>query len=718
MLHLKKTVIILILTYLAIIDAYRSSRNDESTKINQIGSSKKGRVLWPSLKDKEEIIKNHTEIAMQLRPTDPVDVNIETTEDATDDKDHISSKPIDNRKGRLFWSYPQSPIVEIMMQTVAVNYHPNNHNDPFDFLRDSYPLPKGYTEPIEEYDYIVVGAGSAGSVLASRLSEEKPRSMVLVLEAGKAEMLLTDIPALGPYFQRTDYAWSYAMQHQSGICMGMEEQRCPWPRGRALGGNSVINNMVYSRGRPQDWDRIAQDGNYGWSYNEILKYFMKSERVELKRYKNAQYRGQDGELTVENVPFRTGLAEAFLEAGRINGHPTVDYNAPEGLGFGYVQTMARKGHRLSAAKAFLHPHKRRRNLHIITEARASKIVIEPQTKRAYGVEYFRNGKKYKARCRKEVILSAGPVASPQILMLSGVGPQEHLQSLGIPVIKDLKVGKTLYDHISFPGVIFQLSTTNASILEEKVATLPNLIQWMQYGDGLFSSPAIIEGIGFIKTSQSEDPEQVPDVELISLGGSLASDSGGAVRRGMRMSDHTYYRAFGSLHGRDTWSAVPVLLHPRSKGYLELADSSPFSFPKLYGNYLTDAKDIATFKEAIQYIIKLAESPAFQKYNPKLHLAEYPTCVIHPLGSDEYWECALRTIATTQNHQIGTCKMGPPSDVEAVVDPELRVYGVEGLRVVDSSIIPRTVSGHTDGISIMIGERAADLIKKTWSNVVS
>ncbi|KAL0880945.1 hypothetical protein ABMA27_002107 [Loxostege sticticalis] len=678
----------------------------ESDSVNKIS----GRILWPY----------------------PVSYKTETKESSNEDNvqsDQTSSVKAENeieqpvkengRKGRfLLWSYPQSPIVNMMMQTVAVNYSPQNANDPFDFLRDSYPLPKGFTSPLDEYDYVIVGAGSAGSVLASRLTEDKPRSTVLVIEAGKPEMLLSDIPALAHYLQLTDYAWPYTMEHQPGVCLGSDEQRCFWPRGKAVGGTSVTNFMLYTRGRPQDWDRIAADGNYGWSHEEVLQYYKKSERSELKKYKDAPYRGRQGELTVENVPFKTGLIEAFLQAGRDFGHPTVDYNAPDQFGFGYVQTTTNKGHRQSAAKAFLHPHKRRKNLHILPDTRATKVIIEPETKRAYAVEYIRHGKKYTVRCRKEIILSAGPIASPQLLMLSGVGPKEHLQTLGIPVMADIPVGKTLYDHIAFPGVVFKLNSTNASLLEPKVATLPNLMQWLQFGDGLLTTPGTIEGIGYIKTSQSEDPELYPDIELISMGGSITLDAGGLFRKSWKISDKTYYTAFGSLSGLDTWSAVPMLLHPKSKGYLELRDTNPFSHPKLYGNYLTDPKDMATLVEAVKYIIKLGQSPAFNKYAPQLHLPEYPTCVTYAPNTDAYWECAIRTLVVSLHHQIATCRMGPPNDPNAVVDPELRVYGVEGLRVVDSSVIPRPISAHTNAPAIMIGEKAADMIKKTWSNVVA
>lgn len=407
-----------------------------------------------------------------------------------------------------------------------------------------------------------------------------------------------------------------------------------------------------------------------------------------------------------------------MEAGRILGHPTVDYNSPETLGFGYVQSNMRYGHRHSVAKAFLHNHKRRPNLHILPLSTATKILIDPRSRKAYGVEYVRNRLKYEVRARREVILSAGPIVSPQLLMLSGIGPKEHLQSMGIPVIEDLPVGRTLYDHITFPGVIFTLNTTNVSAIESKVANIRNVIQYLQFGDTFVSSPGGVEGIGYVKTPVSTDPEDVPDIELICVGGSLVSDGGPtgskSVRRGMSIDENVFNRAFGSIDNTETWSAFPMLLHPKSKGYLELRDTNPFSYPKLYGNYLTHRKDVQTFVAGIRHLIEIASTEPFQRLGATLHRAEYPRCTRFEFNSDEYWECAVRTLTATLHHQIATCRMGPPDDPLSVVDPELRVYGIKDLRVVDTSIIPRTTSAHTHAPGMMIGEKASDLIQNAWS----
>ncbi|XP_060806796.1 glucose dehydrogenase [FAD, quinone]-like [Amyelois transitella] len=629
---------------------------------------------------------------------------------------NVRSKNKNGKLTRPNTSFPQTPMMELLAQTIAPNIAQQNPGDLFDILRDKYPLPNGLKSPFSEYDYVIVGAGSAGCVLAARLTEN-PDITVLVLEVGKPENLLTDVPSIAPYFQRTEYSWPYFMEPQPGVCLGMENNRCFWPRGRAVGGTSVINYMIYTRGRPQEWDRIAADGNYGWSYKEVLHYYMKSERASLEGFEDSPYHGNSGELNVEFVPERTPLIDAFLEAGRELGHPTVDYNAPERLGFGYLQGTVHGGKRVSAAKAFLHRNKRRPNLHILPMSTVTKVLIDPKTRTAYGVQYARNRLRYEVRARREVILSAGPIASPQLLMLSGVGPKDHLSRLGIPVIQDLPVGHTLYDHITFPGLVFTLNVSNLSFVESRETRLDSIIQWIQYGDTAVSTTGAAEGIGYIKTPVSDDPDDVPDMELISIGGSIVSDGGPtgskAVRRGMMIRDDVFDGAYGSIDNTDTWTAFPMLLHPKSVGYLELKNNNPFSHPRMYGNYLTDPRDVATFVASIRHIQALAATQPFQRLGAKIHRAQYPACRNLTFDTDEYWECAVRTLTATLHHQIATCRMGPDTDPLAIVDPELRVYGVAGLRVVDSSIIPRTVSVHTNAPAIMIGEKAADMIKATW-----
>lgn len=397
----------------------------------------------------------------------------------------------------------------------------------------------------------------------------------------------------------------------------------------------------------------------------------------------------------------------------------MDYNAPENLGFGRVQITTSRGHRYSAAKVFLHTHKNRPNLHILQESLAIKLLINPQSKEAYGVEYTRNKLLHTVLARKEVILAAGPIASPQLLMLSGIGPKDHLTSVGISVIQDLPVGRKVYDHICFPGLIYTLNVSNISFIENKALTLSTFIEWIRNGDNFLASPGAVENIGYIKTPISDDPDpSVPDMELINIGGSILSDGGPggskAVRRGMRIKASIFDDAYGSIDGTDTWSVFPMLLHPKSFGYLELKNNNPFTYPRIRGNYLTERSDVDTFIAAIRHIQALAATAPFQRLGARIHPAKYKTCQSIKFDTDEYWECALRTLTATLHHQIATCRMGPEKDPEAVVDPELRVKGIKNLRVVDSSIIPRTISAHTNAPAIVIGLKAADLIKYTWN----
>lgn len=368
---------------------------------------------------------------------------------------------------------------------------------------------------------------------------------------------------------------------------------------------------------------------------------------------------------------------------------------------------------MSSAKAFLHSKKKRKNLHILTNSRVTKILIDPKSKTAYGVEFQTKGRKFTIYASKEVILSAGPIESPHLLMLSGVGPADHLTSIGIDVIKDLKVGETLYDHISFPGLTFLLNGTQLTLVERKIASIQNIVQYTQFGDGPLSSLAGVETLGYIKTNVSEELGDIPDIELIGSCASLASDQGNIVAKGIHLADWLYNDIYKPIENLESFTVLFMLLHPKSKGSLRLASKNPYKQPKLYGNYLTDSKDVATTVAAIRYIIKLIDTPPFKKYGATLYKKKYANCAHYDFDSDKYWECAVRTVTSTLHHQIATCKMGPNTDQTAVVDPELRVHGIKSLRVADSSIIPSTIAAHTNAPAIMIGEKAADFIKLTW-----
>lgn len=413
---------------------------------------------------------------------------------------------------------------------------------------------------------------------------------------------------------------------------------------------------------------------------------------------------------------RSKLSKAFLDAAKILGNRIVDYNSPDGFGFNFIQATTSSGRRHSSAKAFLHNHKKRKNLHILTSSTATRVLIDSDTRIAYGVEFQRNGKQYRIRAMKEVILSAGPIASPHLLMLSGIGPRIHLEPFGIPVIQDLKVGEVLYDHISFPALAFKLNQTRLTLSEKKFATVDNVIKYMQFGDGPMSSLGGVETLGYIKTNISGEVENVPDVELIGSCAALASDEGNIVAKGLHLSDWLYNDVYRPIENIESFSILFMLLHPKSRGYLQLRSSRPMDYPKLYGNYLTHPQDVATMIAAIRYIIKMVDTEPFQKYGATLHTKKFPNCRQFNFNSDEYWECAIRTVTATLHHQIATCKMGPATDPYAIVDPELRVYGVKNLRVVDSSVIPRTIAAHTNAPAIMIGEKAADMIKSRWSTL--
>ncbi|XP_059622157.1 glucose dehydrogenase [FAD, quinone]-like [Phlebotomus argentipes] len=565
----------------------------------------------------------------------------------------------------------------------------------------------------QEFDFIIVGSGPAGCVLANRLSEN-PDWKVLLLEAGGQETLFHDIPLMAAYFQSTGSNWGYFAEREPGICWGMNGQRCAFPRGKILGGTSSMNYMIYNRGNRRDFDRWAQEGNYGWSYNEVLPYFMKSERSTLKGVVDSSYHNKYGELNVEYVSYRTPAARAFVRGSQQLGYRLTDYNGRNQVGTSFVQATTRRGVRHSASSAFLEPIVNRPNLKIMINSRVTRILIDPDTKIAYGVEYVRNRKTMRAYATGEVVISAGAFNSPQLLMLSGIGPRDHLKELDIPVIQDLPVGQIMYDHMSHGALTFVVNSTGFSPFTSQLR-IDDFTDYFLHRTGKFSLIGGVEALTFYKSPNSRDPPDWPDAEIIFLGGSFASDEGTGTIRGMNIRQDIYDTVWKSLENSQTdlCGAFIMQFRPKSKGYVKLRDKNPWSWPKFYPNYFQYEEDLEILLEATKEAIKIAQTPAMKAIGARIWDIPLPDCAHLHFGTDDYWRCSIRTLSLTLHHQVSTCKMGPYYDRTAIVDPELRVYGIQKLRVADCSVIPHPLTGHTNAVSFMIGEKLADMIKADW-----
>lgn len=561
------------------------------------------------------------------------------------------------------------------------------------------------------YDFIVVGAGAAGCTLANRLSEN-PNWRVLLLEAGGTENPFHQIPVMAAFLQGTHSNWNYRSEPQKLACFGMNDNKCALPRGRVLGGTSSINYMIYNRGNRRDFDRWAEYGNKGWSYKEVLPYFLKSEDANLHGLRNSKYHNVSGPLSVEDVGYRTKIVNSWVKAANQAGHKSTDYNGESQLGVSFVQATTQQGHRFSAAKAFIEPVRNRPNLQIITFARATKILINNSTKEAYGVEYEFNGVVYKAKARREVILSSGAFNSPQLLMLSGIGPSDNLNAIEVPIIKELPVGKILYDHMCHFGPTIILNTKGNS-LDIRAIKISDVTNYLFKRPSQLSIIGGVEALAFAKVPQSSEPADFPDVELIFVSGSFASDLGTGLKQGANLRDDVYNKVYKPLEStrEDHYSTLIMQFHPKSQGRIWLHNRNPYEDVKIDPKYYSNSEDVEFLLSGIKESIKIMKQPAMQKFGARLHNIPLPGCRNYEFGSDDYWRCSIRTLSYTLHHQVATCRMGPASNPTTVVDERLRVHGIKRLRVADTSIIPFPPTAHTNAAAFMIGEKAADMIKE-------
>ncbi|MHA1528063.1 MAG: GMC family oxidoreductase [Alphaproteobacteria bacterium] len=537
---------------------------------------------------------------------------------------------------------------------------------------------------MDTFDYVIVGAGSAGCVLANRLSED-PGATVAVLEAGPRDWHpFIHIPAgFIKTFRDARVNWCYEMEPSEWT----GGRRVFAPRGKTLGGSSSINGHIYNRGQRMDFDNWAQRGNRGWGYADVLPYFRRMERrIGAGGIPGDEtFRGRDGDLAVTDINWRHPLCDAFIEGAVQHGIPrNPDYNGTIQEGISYAQRTIHNGRRVSAATAFLRPAMGRANLTVLTHAHATTVVLEG--KRAVGVRYARGGRggeMREVRARREVILSGGAYNSPQLLQLSGIGPGALLGALGIPVAHELSgVGENLRDHYAprFTARVKNIDTINQRARGWRLGL--EVADWLIRRRGILSlSPTLVYCFW-----RSEPAVANSDIQMTFTPASY--------REGVQ----------GKLEHAPGMTVAAWQQRPESHGHVRARSADPFAAPLIQPNYLAEAADRRVLLAAMKLARKLLASEPLQPFY------DYEAFPGPDVQSDDELLDAAKQRGTTTFHPMGTCRMGPASDPSAVVDDQLRVHGMERLRVIDASIMPIMISANLNAASLMIGEKGADLVR--------
>ncbi|XP_075156331.1 glucose dehydrogenase [FAD, quinone]-like [Haematobia irritans] len=550
------------------------------------------------------------------------------------------------------------------------------------------------------YDFVVIGAGTAGSVVASRLSEN-PQWKVLILEAGDNPPQESEIPALSMTIPRTSFMYNYTTEANKRSCRAFKNDQCYWPRGKVLGGSGAVNGLMYLRGNRKDYDNWLEAGNPGWGYDDIWPYFEKSLTLSDTR---GYIEVNQFEATNERVHV------LLLQAAKEIGQPLPkSYGKDNYLGYTRIPGTVKNGLRTTTAKGYLTVAAKRSNLHVIKNAQVMPLEFVQGGQKVRQVKFnLRNHRTMKVNVRKEVILSAGAIDSPKLLMLSGVGPVNHLRSLQIPVKQNLPVGYNLQDHV-MSMLFVEFNGPEVHLKNDLDGTYEYLI----YRKGPLATIGSMNLVGLVNLEGHNS--KYPELQIIHR----------YFKKGEQMKMQKFFESermkndlkevlLKVVENKAVMMFLLLVAHPKSRGSLRLKSKSQKDLPIIDANYFDDDDDMKTMVKALHYIEKFINTSVFQEKEAKMIRLPLRDCNHLEYKSDEYWRCYTTYMTKTCFHPVGTAKMGPLADNTTVVDPRLRVKGLSNVRVVDASIMPTIPGVNTNGPTIMIAEKASDIIKEDWA----